>query len=265
MMSDELRWAQQVAIVLVHGACHGSWCWEEVEQPLISRGWAVSAVDLPLTSLRDDAAVVSTEVGNVKRRGSAVLLVGHSYGGIVISEAGHEADALVYCAGSVPEPGESSADAFPRISTPELTDSLETSEDGTVVSIRPDRAAAAFYNRCTEGHVARAVARLRPMRVQPLNELVRRPAWLEVPASYIVCTDDYAMHPDYQRERAQRLGEYIVLDTDHSPFYSAPDQFIERIDALARRLRDNSVSTSVLVAAARNHIRLMLSAHGQAL
>ncbi len=246
LTSNDLRPPREVTIVLVHGACHGSWCWEEVEQPLASCGWAVCTVDLPLTSLRDDAAVVRTRVGNVKRKGGdAVLLVGHSYGGVVISEAGHDADALVYCAGTMPEPGECSADVLPRISTPELTDALEISEDGTLASIRPERAAAAFYNRCTEDRVARAVARLRPMRIQALNELVMRPAWLEVPASYIVCTDDYAMAPDYQRERAQRLGDYVVLDTDHSLFYSATGQFIDRIDVLARRLRDTAARTSV--------------------
>ena len=245
VLSNDSGPAREVTIVLVHGACHGSWCWEEVEQPLASRGWAVSTVDLPLTSLRDDAAVVRAEVGNVKRKeGNAVLLAGHSYGGAVISKAGHDADALVYCAGSMPEPGESCADVMPRISTPELTDAVEISADGTL-SILPGRAAAAFYNRCTEDCVARAVGRLRPMRLQALNEPVPRPAWLEVPASYIVCTDDHAMAPDYQRERAQRLGDYVVLDTDHSMFYSAHEQFIDRIDALARRLRDNAARTPV--------------------
>lgn len=230
------RAGADVCILLVHGACHGPWCWEEVEDPLSSRGWTVRTVDLPLTSLRDDAAVVRDGVRDANRLADAVLLVGHSYGGVVISEAGHEAGHLVYCAATMPDPGESASDILPRLRTQELTDALELVGNGSVFSLNPERAVPAFYNRCSEEQVARAVPRLRPMHLACMNEAVSRSAWLEVPASYIVCTDDNALAPSYQREQAERLGDYIVLDTDHSMFYSASEQFIDRLDALAGRL-----------------------------
>ena len=84
--------------------------------------------------------------------------------------------------------------------------------------------------------VVAATARLRPMMLRCLEQSVQRPAWMNVPASYVVCTDDRAMMPPYQRERAELLADRLVLGTDHSPFYSATSQLVEWLDAMSQRV-----------------------------
>jgi pimeloyl-ACP methyl ester carboxylesterase len=227
-----------VTVVLVHGACHGAWCWGQVEKKLTARDWRVTAVDLPLYSLHDDAEVVRAAVRHARNRGAKVLLVGHSYGGVVISEAGHEADALVYLAGTMPDSGESATDLVPRLAPPELSAALSLSEDGLEATIDPVRGVDAFYNRCDPGVASWAIGQLRPIRLLTLQQAVKQPAWKQIPASYIVCAEDHAMRPAYQMRCAEELGDYVVLRSDHSPFLSAIRPLVRRLDQLAQRLHE---------------------------
>jgi len=227
--------SETVAVVLVHGACHGGWCWEDVTGPLSGRGWSVEAVELPLSSLVDDAEAVRVAVSTGRAAGKAVLLVGHSYGGFVISEGGHEADHLVYVAGVMPEPGKTLSDP-PQALTAEAGAAFVVAEDGLHGAFDPAAAPALFYNRCDPDRVAAAVARQRPMSLLCLGQPVERPAWMQLPSSYVVCTEDHAISPAYQRERAKLTQHHLVLKTDHSPFYSATDELVGWLDTTAQRL-----------------------------
>lgn len=129
-----------VSIILVHGACHGPWCWESVDPPLRALGHSVSAVDLPLRSLYEDARVVREAIEVARRDASFVLLVGHSYGGAVVTEGGHQADHVVYLAGSMLKHGEGTATVFPRVATPELRAAVVRSADGETVALDPEHA-----------------------------------------------------------------------------------------------------------------------------
>jgi pimeloyl-ACP methyl ester carboxylesterase len=229
-----------VLIVLVHGACHGPWCWTEVQELLAVRGRPSVTVELPLTSLQADAAAVRVAVQDAAARSKTVLLVGHSYGGVVISEAGHDAQALVYVAGTMPDPGQCAADLFDRLVPPELSAALILSEDGLTASISPELAADAFYNRCSVDVVADSVPRLRPMAASSFSQPVVRPAWRELPASYVVCADDHAMYPAYQRERAGLLGDSIILDCDHSAFFTAAAELADYLHSVAARIGRDS-------------------------
>jgi pimeloyl-ACP methyl ester carboxylesterase len=224
-----------VTIVLVHGACHGAWCWEDVVGPLEERGWNVDAVELPLTTLTEDADVVRDAVRRAKET-SRVLLAAHSYGGTVISEGGHEADALVFLAGSLPGPGESAGDMFPAQQTPWLDGVVHVSEDGLAISIDPVDGAAAFFNGVPEDKAAAALARLRPMQMAVFGPAVERPAWMDLPSSYVICSEDRAVAPSYQYERAARLPEHVVFDTGHALFFSATDELVARLHELAARV-----------------------------
>ena len=239
MAEPERLRSDEVIVVLVHGACHGAWCWEDVIGPLAKRGWKARALELPLTSLTDDALVVRDAVHSAKLAGKAALLVGHSYGGVVISEGGHEADHLVYVAGTAPDPGESAMDLMSVMVATQQSPGFVVSDDGMQGRIDPDGASATFYNRCHRDQVAAAIPRLRPMMLRCLEQSVGRPAWMDVPASYVVCTDDRAMALAYQRERAELLRDSVVLEADHSPFYSATGQLVEWLDAMARRVVDH--------------------------
>jgi len=198
----------------------------------------VECLELPLTTLADDAAIVRDAVARAKAAGAKVLLAGHSYGGFVITEGGHDADLLLYCAASLPDSGESANSQFALIETPELAHAVELSNDGDWLSIDPERGIPAFMNLCTPDDVAYALPRLRPMNTQALADIITGPAaWHTVPSSYIVCTRDRAMSPVYQASRADILGDSVEFDADHSLFFSATERLVDRMLELAVRLQ----------------------------
>ena len=234
----------EVGVVLVHGACHGAWCWEEVVGPVESAGFTVHAVDLPLTTLSDDAAVVRSAVRAMKDSGLAVLVAAHSYGGAVVTAGGHDADALMYCAAMMPDAGESAGSVAPALTTAESAASAVVAADGLTFTFDPDLAVQALYGKCTAEQADSAIRRLRPMHLACFGEPIEQPAWRTVPASYVVCAEDLTVAPRYQRERADVAGDAITLDTDHSPFYSATDALVGRIVEVAGRLRGPGITAA---------------------
>ncbi|MEN2738365.1 alpha/beta fold hydrolase [Microbacterium sp. X-17] len=219
-----------VRILLVHGSCHGGWCWEEVVGPLEERGWLVSAPDLPLTSFFDDAEAVEQEIAAAKARGERVVAVGHSYGCPVITQGGDDADHLVICAGPVPDIGETVDDE--RAVTPEVMPA-DVYLPGGMFTLDPERAVAGFFHRCTPEQARRAGERMRPMPAASFTEHVTKAAWKHVPTSYIVTTDDHAFGTSFQRSLLPRVRDYVEFDCDHSLFYSATDQLVARLDEIA--------------------------------
>lgn len=195
-----------------------------------------------MTSLDADVDVVRRAVRKAAKSGP-VLLVGHSYGGVVITAAGHEADELLYCTATMPDNDQSATDVFPRLFTPELADALETSADGSELTLHPDRSIPAFFNRCTAELVRQLRPRLRPIHPVCFTAPVGQAAWRTVPASYIVCTDDHAMSVEYQEACAAALGDSIRLDSDHSLFYTATAELISRVVEIAERLAQAAPST----------------------
>jgi pimeloyl-ACP methyl ester carboxylesterase len=225
-------------VVLVHGACHGPWCWEPVVAGLDALGVDSRTVELPLQTLSGDADVVRAAVHDAKASGP-VLLAGHSYGGMVISAGGHQADELVYVAAVVPGAVESGGRDAPVIGTPEMGAAMDRSADGSTITMN-EGAAAVFYGRCGEDVARDAMARLRPQGTASLTEEVTDPAWQTVTASYVVCRHDRAVNPAYQQIVAERLGRSVSLDADHSPFFSATDALVDRLAELARAVASPS-------------------------
>lgn len=223
----------------MHGAWHGAWCWERVVPRLEAAGVAVVAVDLPSVSsaaatLPDDAACVQEALDAVA--GEAVL-VGHSYGGVVIGEAGaHPAVAhLVFLSAFALEVGESTAQNS-------LTGGIDGSDlpaairvDGGVFRIDPALAGVAFYHDCTQADSDAAVARLRPESLAALGGTVTAAAWREKAATYVVCTDDRALPVALQRSNAVRIGNSVDWPTSHSPFLSRPDLVADLLIELSSR------------------------------
>lgn len=218
--------------VLVHGMAHGAWCWEEVAPELERRGHQVRAVDLALTSLGDDAAIVA---GALDAADGPVTLVGHSYGGLVISRAAAGRDDvghLVYVAAVLVEADDVLLERAAGFPTTALVESAQFLDDGTVV-IEPTGAVAAFYGTCDRAVAQRAAARLRPTAVACLAEAPGAEPWRTIPSTYVLCEQDGAVHPDMQRWMAPRAGRVVTFDTDHSPFYSAPERLLEVLEAAA--------------------------------
>lgn len=196
----------------------------------------VAAVELPLTGLDDDVAAARAAVGSVAgASGEAVVLVGHSYGGIVVTNAGGAPDVahLVFVAALVPDLGESGLSVGAGSPSTVLGESIVSGDDGAWITVRPDRATAAFYADCEKGVAEAAVARLRP---QPTSSLVAETtvaAWRRTPSTYILCEHDEAVHPVLQERMATRAGgEVVRLASGHSPFLSQPETVVEIITAL---------------------------------
>ena len=236
-------------VVLVHGAWHGAWCWERVVDLLASTGVNAIAVDLPghgtdtgpLLDLHADAARARDVLDGLD--GPAVL-VGHSYGGAVITEAGaHPAVShLVYLCALALDQGEtcmSAATSDPDVSAisqeegrPNLGAGLLADGDGAT-TLDPKVAAQCLYNECDQDTVAWAVDRLGPHPVLALQQSPDSVAWRSKPSTYVVCSRDMAIHPDLQRVMAKRCAATVEWDSDHSPFLSRPEALAGLLSDLA--------------------------------
>jgi pimeloyl-ACP methyl ester carboxylesterase len=228
-------------VVLVHGAWHGAWCWERVLPGLTEQGLTVTALDLPghgedrepLTDLHGDAARVTEALD---RLDDPAVLVGHSYGGAVVTEAGDHpvVTSLVFIAAFALDAGESCVAAAIQESEaagidwegrPNLGQGFIVAEDNTVTLDR-QVAARCLYNDCDEEVTAWALDRLGP---HPLGNLQQEPAtiaWNSKPSTYVVCADDFGVHPDLQRVLAKRCATTVEWPTGHSPFLSDPRRVI---------------------------------------
>jgi pimeloyl-ACP methyl ester carboxylesterase len=238
--------------VLVHGAMHGGWCWDEVVPHLSAAGHVALAPDLPglggdaTTLARVDLAMNGDFVaGLVQAQPEPVVLVGHSMGGVSISEAAERVPdrilGLVYLAAMLLPAGE-------RVQDPQMQSSMEAvtvSPDGLSMIVGPERAVPMFYNR-TEPAAARAAARrLTPQPLRPAFEplTVTAARFGRVPRAYVECLDDQAIPIDSQRRMQAALpcDPVVTLDTDHSPFLNMPQalarSFIEVAEIFAARRR----------------------------
>jgi pimeloyl-ACP methyl ester carboxylesterase len=208
-----------VTVVLVHGAWHGAWCWDAVVRSLAECGIEAHTLDLPSNHVDgagfpDDVKAVRDVLDGL----SDVVLCGHSYGGAVISEAGaHGAVAhLVFLCAFALDAGESTA----ANASPTVSSTLDTAMqiDGEAVTVDPDGARAAFYADCPTPPVDRLVAHA--LRAFTAEAAVA--AWRDKPSTYVLCTQDRAIHPDRQRFFAGRCGTTVTLEASHSPMLSMP-------------------------------------------
>jgi pimeloyl-ACP methyl ester carboxylesterase len=211
-------------MVLVHGAFHGSWCFDPLLPELTERGIDTVTVDLPLTSLSADAAVVTEALD---RCDGPVVLLGHSYGGAVITVAGtHPAvDQLVYLTAMAPDSGGTASEGPVEIG-PVFMAALQVSSDGRL-EVDPAQAAAVFYPDADPATGAAFADKLRPGSTGG-DDLVPSAAWREKPTSYVVCTDDPILLPEAQRAIAARTGAAVVeMAGDHSPFVARPAELAD--------------------------------------
>jgi pimeloyl-ACP methyl ester carboxylesterase len=131
----------------------------------------------------------------------------------------------VYLAAFACDEGESLANTAPDsgAASRDLSGLLVIDDDGATCHVDPERARAVFLHDCAPEDAEAAIARLRPMQLACLNTPVRRPAWMDKPSTYAVCTEDQAVHPELQRIMAKRCTENVEWPTAHSPFLNRPD------------------------------------------
>ncbi|MGN6609904.1 MAG: alpha/beta fold hydrolase [Jatrophihabitans sp.] len=221
--------------VLVHGLWGGAWVWDAVRERLSAAGVASSAVDLPLTTLADDVASVRRLLDEVT---DDVLLVGHSYGGAVVTAAGEHPRVrrLLYVASFPLDAGESIARNCAGHDLP--ASPLDLAMRGMVRgdAVVPDPAVVRpllFGPDVPDAVADAAIARLRPSATALFRGTPDAVAWRSRPASYVVCTDDQVVHPERQRVLAARTGEVVEWASDHSPETSRPDRLATLVADLA--------------------------------
>jgi pimeloyl-ACP methyl ester carboxylesterase len=228
----------QPLVVLIHGAWHGAWCWAALQAELDRRGIASMAIDLPghgastlpFSDLHGDAQHVVDVVGQLGRR---VVLVGHSYGGAVITEAAHRTAQvapgsvthLVYLAAFCLDAGESVMDlARHESGGPVELGSAMIPVDGGLSTLDPEKAAPALYGDCDVLAISAALARLCPQPLATMIQPASGAPWRNVPSTYVVCTRDRSVHPGHQEYMATRCANVVRLETDHSPFLSMTNE-----------------------------------------
>jgi pimeloyl-ACP methyl ester carboxylesterase len=220
------------SIVLVHGAGGDGSSWNRVIPILTDAGHRVIAAQLPLYSLKDD---VDTVKRAVERVGGPTILVGHSYGGEVITNAGYNnpnVTGLVYIAALAPDEGETGNDFFEQLPEEYLrtfNESVALDSKGFLYFI-PEKVHESFAQ-----DVDPAEANILAVVQKPFNESISAeksgpPAWKQLPTWYQVSENDRLIPPDIQRKYAERMNATTIsLNSSHASLASHPDEIAELI------------------------------------
>jgi pimeloyl-ACP methyl ester carboxylesterase len=222
-------------LIFVHGACvrDAAWWWSRMRDPLEGHGIATVAVPLPscgeaggeLGDLHADARACARAIEEAE---APVILCGHSYGGMVITEAGvdERVTQLVYVVSVMPEAGQSMAD----LTASEPAPWMRPGDDGTV-GVDPNIVAELFLQDCDERATRHALERLTRQSVTPFTQPARAAAWQHKPSTYVVCTEDLAIPAETQRRRVKPDARRIDFRAGHHPFLARPDAFARCIAA----------------------------------
>lgn len=222
-------------LIFVHGACvrDAAWWWSQMTAPLADHG--ITTVAVPLSScgelgdLRGDLyADVDACRQAIAEVDGPVILCGHSYGGMVITEAGADdrVTQLLYVTSVMPEAGQSQAALIGSEPAPWML----PGDDGTV-SVKPDLIRELFLQDCDETTTEEALTRLTRQALTPFTQAPREIAWRQKPTSYFVCTQDLATPAEVQRQRVKENVRLVEFEAGHHPFLSRPEAFAHSIAA----------------------------------
>jgi pimeloyl-ACP methyl ester carboxylesterase len=231
---EDLDMTDTPAIILVHGFWGGAAHWSKAIVALDALGYTqLQAVELPLTSLADD---VERTRRMIAQQEGPVLLVGHSYGGAVITEAGNQPNVagLVYIAAFAPDAGESPG-GITQANPPAAAANLYPDSDG-YLWIRQDRFHESFCQDLGRDEaLAMAVAQKAPL-ASTFGDTIATPAWKTRPCWYQISGEDRMIHPDNQAMMSRRMNarKVITLAASHASLASMPGEIAALIDEAAR-------------------------------
>jgi pimeloyl-ACP methyl ester carboxylesterase len=233
--------------VLVHGSWHGAWCWREVVPRLTERGHEALVIDLPghgedcspIESVTFQDYVHST-IQAVDSSSEDAILVGHSMGGAIINQSAEVGPdrirALVYVAALMPASGRSML-SYVEAFDPEYLAQILWSPDRRTARIQPEGVRRFLYSQCPAETIESALPLLKPEPVAPYEAPIFTTDANsgKVARYYIECLQDRVVPIALQR--AMRAGVHIdgvySLDTDHAPFFSAPEQLTAILHGIA--------------------------------
>ena len=228
--------SKSVAVVLVHGGFVDGSGWEDVYKILKKDGYDVSIVQNSTISLADDVAVTKRVLAKQRM---PVILVGHSYGGVVITEAGNDPKVagLVYVAAFAPDAGESVAalikDPPPGASVPPIL----APQDGYLFLDKTKFHESFAADVGAEKAAFMADSQV-PWGVEALSGAITKPAWKTKPSWYLVATDDKMIPPAAQQIMSKRAGSTVVeTKGSHAVYVSKPEAVAALIEKAARDVK----------------------------
>jgi pimeloyl-ACP methyl ester carboxylesterase len=219
-------------IVLIHGGFVDGSGWEGVYNTLKKKGYNITIVQNPTISLADDVAVTKRVIA---AQDGPVILVGHSYGGVVITEAGTDPKVvgLVYVAAFAPDSGESVETLIKNSPAGAPAPPILPPQDG-FFSLDRSKFAASFAADVNPGLAAFMADSQVPWGVQALSGMVSEPAWKSKPSWYLVSTEDKMIPPDAQRAMSKRAGSKVVeVKGSHAIYVSQPRAVASLIEQAA--------------------------------
>lgn len=204
------------ALLLVHGAWHGAWCWEPLRSALRGEGLRTETVDLPSAGteagMHEDAGVVLEALARID---GPVVVVAHSYGGIPVTQAVPDSgnvERIVYLAAFQLDVGENLLGHYgaPDPAEPRGFEPV------------PGDPVTLFYGDLPVPEARAAAGRLAQQSRRSFSDRLTRAAWRTVPSTYVVCEDDRALPAPAQEAMAARSGTVHRIASGHSPFLSRP-------------------------------------------
>jgi pimeloyl-ACP methyl ester carboxylesterase len=231
--SKETNMGAKINVVLVHGGFVDGSGWEEVYKILKKDGYNVSIVQNPTISLADDVAVTKRVLATQSGR---VILVGHSYGGVVITEAGNDPTVagLVYIAAFAPDKGESVSslikDPVPGAPVPPILPPVNG-----YLFLDKAKFAASFAGDVDSEKAGFMAESQVPWGVEALNGAITEPAWKTKPSWYLVVTEDKMIPPAAQRFMSKRAGSKVLeVAGSHAIYVSQPKAVADLIRTAAQ-------------------------------
>lgn len=222
-------------IVLVHGAFADGSSWSAVTSRLQALGYHVTAVQNPLTSLADDVEATDRVL---QRQQGDVLLVGHSWAGAVVTQAGNDPKVrgIVYLSALVPDSGESVSDLLQRLKAP--MEGMAPDANGLIWLDNPEQ-----YREVMAGDVplkkAQALAAVQqPIAAKAFGDSVQKAAWKAKPTWYLLTENDKALNPSIQKEIASHIGAKTrSIASSHMSLVSHPEAVADFIDSAAKAVK----------------------------
>jgi pimeloyl-ACP methyl ester carboxylesterase len=218
------------AVVLVHGGFVDGSGWQGVHEHLKRDGHSVAVVQNPTLSLADDVAVTKRAID---AQSGPVILVGHSYGGAVVTEAGTHPDVagVVYIAAFVPDEGESVSSLIEGFPADGPQPPILPPEDGFLFLDR-EKFHASFAADVSAEQAAFMADSQVPWGLEALGGTISDPAWQHKPTWYLVATEDRMINPVAQRDMSARAGSTVVeIAGSHAIYVSKPGSVAEVITA----------------------------------
>ncbi len=230
--------------LLIHGSCHGAWCWRDVIPALEARGHSARAIDLPGHNASRGLATITLQETAEAILAAATpdtVVLGHSWAGYPISAAA-EIDpsalrGLIYLCAYVPTSGQSLIDM--RKAGPRQTIGAAAIKhpDGASYTIDPAEAPRLFYHDCPAEAVAYALPRLCAQAILPQNTpLTLGENWQGTAKAYIRCTEDQTIPPEYQAAMVADwpAGSVHDMHCSHSPFFADPEGLADLVGHIAK-------------------------------